>query len=238
MKNTRTERISVVNPWGKKATFSLTILPELEDKIFSVYVKKGIFKHSSSYKKQIYTNGKLGKDICEKYVSDESNSNDAKAVVVKVDFKVSDADWLVISHENGAFEMYIKELYCGAIKIKDKKIQQFVQEKYNECVNRKDNKLDFARSCTEIARKLHIPYDIVMVFKGNEKALACFINNINTAIANHKYEDAEFMKLLKSNDNNMLGRAIKSMGVLDLPTYRYEKIANYITQCLENRKII
>lgn len=218
--------IGTANSRNENSVFSLSIVDKL-DAIFTINVKVAFLQSTDSYKKRIFTNGKI-----EKIFSQKEDS------YLRVDFKVCEGDWLVIANEDGSFYMYISDLYCGPLKVRNRNVQEVVDANYDLCRKRIDAKKEFAKHIGDVSRQLNLPFNIVLALKGNEELLRQLVENIQTAINNRMYEDTEFMQALASEDNSQKYKAIRRMGIMNIPTFQYDKIARYIRLCLYKRKII
>lgn len=218
--------IGTANSRNENSVFSLSIVDKL-DAIFTINVKVAFLQSTDSYKKRIFTNGKV-----EKIFSKKEDS------YLRVDFKLYEGDWLVISNEDGSFYMYISDLYCGPIKVKNKNMQEIIDTNHSICRERIVAKKEFAKHIGEVSRQLNLPFNIVLALKGNEELLKQLVINIQTAIDVHMYDDVEFMQELASEDNNQKYKAIRKMGIMNIPSFQYDKIARYIKACLTKQRVI
>lgn len=218
--------IGTANSRNENSVFSLSIVDKL-DAIFTINVKVAFLQSADSYKKRIFTNGKV-----EKIFSKKEDS------YLRVDFKLHEGDWLVISNEDGSFYMYISDLYCGPLKVRNRNVQEVIDANYSICRKRIDAKKEFAKHIGDVSRQLNLPFNIVLALKGDEELLKQLVENIQTAIDNRMYDDIEFMQALASEDNSQKYKAIKMMGIMNIPTFQYDKIARYIRVCLIKRRII
>ena len=218
--------LGTANSRDENFIFSLSIIDKL-DSVYTINVKSVFLKSTDSYKRRIYTNGKI-----EKIFSAKENSYQ------RVDFKVNDGDWLILLNETGEVYMYISDQYCGPIKVRNRTVQKVVDDHYDLCRKRIDAKKEFAKHIGDVSKELNIPFNITLALKGNKELLNQLLINIQTAIDNRMYDDVEFMQALESEDNNKKYKAIRAMGIMNIPTFQYEKIAKYIRLCLYKRRII
>ena len=156
----------------------------------------------------------------------------------KVKFKVIEGDYLVIMDEHDNITIYITEQYVGQVQVKNKTVQTVIDEYYSTMRGRIDSKREFAREMGSISRRINIPFHIVMAFKGNEELLMQLVRNIEDAISKRRYEDKSFMAALCGNNFASRMKAVETMGITNIPEYQSEKIAKYLHECLEKRKII
>jgi hypothetical protein len=205
--------------------FSVNVVDSL-DSSYTTLVKKSFFG-SADYKKRTFTNGTLEKVFVE-------NAN----AYCKVKFKVIEGDYLVIMDEHDNITIYITEQYVGLVQVKNKTVQTVIDEYYSTMRGRIDSKREFAREMGSISRRINIPFHIVMAFKGNEELLMQLVRNIEDAISKRRYEDKSFMAALCGNNFASRMKAIETMGITNIPEYQSEKIAKYLHECLEKRKII
>lgn len=205
--------------------FSVNVVDSL-DSSYTTLVKKSFFG-SADYKKRTFTNGTLEKVFVE-------NAN----AYCKVKFKVIEGDYLVIMDEHDNITIYITEQYVGQVQVKNKTVQTVIDEYYSTMRGRIDSKREFAREMGSISRRINIPFHIVMAFKGNEELLMQLVRNIEDAISKRRYEDKSFMAALCGNNFASRMKAIETMGITNIPEYQSEKIAKYLHECLEKRKII
>ncbi len=205
--------------------FSVNVVDSL-DSFYTTLVKKGFFG-SADYKKRTFTNGTLEKVFVE-------NAN----AYCKVKFKVIEGDYLVIMDENDNITIYITEQYVGLVQVKNKTVQTVIDEYYATMRGRIDSKREFAREMGAISRRINIPFHIVMAFKGNEELLMQLTRNIEDAISQRRNEDKSFMSALGGNNFAARMKAIETLGITNIPEYQSEKIAKYLHECLEKRKII
>ena len=205
--------------------FSVNVVDSL-DSSYTTLVKKSFFG-SADYKKRTFTNGTLEKVFVE-------NAN----AYCKVKFKVIEGDYLVIMDEHDNITIYITEQYVGLVQVKNKTVQTVIDEYYSTMRGRIDSKREFAREMGSISRRINIPFHIVMAFKGNEELLMQLVRNIEDAISKCRYEDKSFMAALCGNNFASRMKAIETMGITNIPEYQSEKIAKYLHECLEKRKII
>ena len=205
--------------------FSVNVVDSL-DSSYTTLVKKSFFG-SADYKKRTFTNGTLEKVFVE-------NAN----AYCKVKFKVIEGDYLVIMDEHDNITIYITEQYVGQVQVKNKTVQTVIDEYYSTMRGRIDSKREFAREMGAVSRRLNLPFHIVMAFKGNEDVLLQLVRNIEDAISKRRYEDKSFMAALCGNNFASRMKAIETMGITNIPEYQSEKIAKYLHECLEKRKII
>ena len=205
--------------------FSVNVVDSL-DSSYTTLVKKSFFG-SADYKKRTFTNGTLEKVFVE-------NAN----AYCKVKFKVIEGDYLVIMDEHDNITIYITEQYVGLVQVKNKTVQTVIDEYYSTMRGRIDSKREFAREMGSISRRINIPFHIVMAFKGNEELLMQLVRNIEDAISKRRYEDKSVMAALCGNNFASRMKAIETMGITNIPEYQSEKIAKYLHECLEKRKII
>ena len=205
--------------------FSVNVVDSL-DSSYTTLVKKSFFG-SADYKKRTFTNGTLEKVFVE-------NAN----AYCKVKFKVIEGDYLVIMDEHDNITIYITEQYVGQVQVKNKTVQTVIAEYYSTMRGRIASKREFAREMGSISRRINIPFHIVMAFKGNEELLMQLVRNIEDAISKRRYEDKSFMAALCGNNFASRMKAIETMGITNIPEYQSEKIAKYLHECLEKRKII
>lgn len=210
----------------ENSTFFLYVVDNL-DSIYTIYVKKGFFTNSDSYKKHVFTNGTTEKTFTEKAEK-----------YCKVRFKVIEGDWLIMMDDNNNVSLYISEQYCGPIKVRNKTAQEIVDASYMYCRERLNSKREFAKEMGAISRRLNLPFQVVLAFKGNEELLRQMVRNIQNAINNHLYEDVKFMQALSGDCLEERIKAIEAFGIVKIPDFQSEKIASYLHECLENRKII
>lgn len=207
-------------------TFSLHLVDNLES-IYTINVKSGFLKNADAYKKNVFTNGSIEKVF--------SLKNDTS---IKVDFKVHNADWLIMIDEHGKCVMYINEQYCGPVVVKNKYVQEMIDACYEHCKDRIESKREFAKEMGTISRRLNLPFQIVLAFKGNEELLAQMIQNVESAIYNKLYENKYFMEALSGNNQKERMQAIQTLGITNVPEYQSEKIAKYLADCLEKQKVV
>ena len=205
--------------------FSVNVVDSL-DSSYTVLVKKNFFG-SADYRKRAFTNGTLEKVFVE-------NAN----AYCKVKFKVIDGDYLIVMDEHDNITIYITEQYVGPVQTKNKTVQTVIDEFYTTMRGRIDSKREFAREMGSISRRLNLPFHIVMAFKGNEELLMQLVRNIESANSNRLYEDKSFMAALSGNNFASRMKAIETLGITHIPEYQSEKIAKYLHECLEQRKII
>jgi len=207
-------------------TFSLYLVDNL-DSIYTINAKSGFWKNIDTYKKNVFTNGTTEKTF--------SNKNGEYCTVK---FKVHNGDWLIITDENNNLIMYITEQYCGPVKLKNKYVQEVVDACYEHCKQRIESKREFAKEMGIISRRLNLPFQIVLAFKGNEELLQQMVHNIEVAIANKLYENKYFMEVLSGRNIKEREQAIQTLGISKVPEYQSEKIAKYLCECLEKQKVI
>ena len=205
--------------------FSVNVVDSL-DSSYTTLVKKSFFG-SADYKKRTFTNGTLEKVFVE-------NAN----AYCKVKFKVIEGDYLVIMDEHDNITIYITEQYVGLVQVKNKTVQTVIDEYYSTMRGRIDSKREFATEMGSISRRINIPFHIVMALRGNEELLMQLVRNIEDAISKRRYEDKSFMAALCGNNFASRMKAIETMGITNIPEYQSEKIAKYLHECLEKRKII
>lgn len=211
---------------NENVTFSLSVVDNL-DSVYTVLVKNSFWNTADNYKRYIYTNGTAEKTSLKK-----------DGEFCKVKFKVVDGDWLIICTDMNNMVMYISEQYCGPVKVKNKKVQQVIDSSYEYCRERLESKRNFAKKMGAISRKLNMPFQIVLAFKGDEELLNQLMAGIENAIKNDLYDDANLMRSLASKHGEKREKAIRNLGVTFIPRYQSEKIAAYILECLVNKKII
>lgn len=206
--------------------FNLYVVDSL-DEAHTITVKKRVFNNADAYKKYIFTNGSAEK------MSSKKTKNGCI-----VTFTIHDGDWLIIMDSNNEVSMYISEQYCGPIKVKNKDVQELIDQFYEHCRQRIDSKREFAKRIGFISRQLNLPFHIVLAFKGNEELLKQMVSNIESSIENRLYENENFMQLLASSNQTKRNKAIEVLGIMNVPEYQSDKIAQYLLECLENKKII
>ena len=187
---------------------------------YTIQSTKSLFK--DAYKRNLYTNGSVEK-------IEEKNK--------KVSFKTSEADWLIIHDRNNIY-MYISELYCAPIKVRDKKIQEMLDKEFPKMRERINSKRNFAKKMGLISRQKNIPFHIVMAFKGDEKLLDQLVSNVELAIEKQLYANEILMAELISKDFRERARALQYFGIENVPTYQAEKLAEYLSECLKEKKVI
>ncbi len=205
--------------------FSVNVVDSL-DSNHTVLVKKNFFGNAD-FKKRTFTNGTLEKVFVENATA-----------YCKVKFKVIDGDYLVVMDEHDNITIYITEQYVGPVQIKNKTVQTVIDEFYTTMRGRIDSKREFAREMGAISRRLNLPFHIVMAFKGNEDVLVQLVKNVEDAISRRLYDDRSFMLALGGKNFAERMRAIKEFGITHIPEYQSEKIATYLYECLEKRKIV
>lgn len=196
------------------------------DSEYTVSIKNSFFKSQEAYKKHIYTNG-----TTEKISSYEEKE------YLKINFKLNDGDWLIIEEEN-TFSMYISEPYCGPIKVHDKKVQKLIDNEYHHCRERINSKREFAKDIGIVSRRLNIPFQIVLAFKGNEELLKQLIKNIEQTIENELYNNNFLMELLSSKELQDRVKALQHFGITNVPSFQADKLAEYLLECLKAQKVI
>lgn len=206
--------------------FSLYVVDELNSE-FSVLVKSSLWLGVDNYKKNVFTNGIIEKTNIRK-----------GSKYCKITFNVHEGDWLVVVDLYNNVSMYINEQYCGPVKIRNKKIQEMLDYEYNQCRERINSKREFAKRMGTISRKLNLPFSIVLAFKGDEELLIQLEDNINKAIENEWYKNNFLIMSLRSKDFRENSRGIQYFGITRVPEYQSEKIANYLYDCLEARRVI
>lgn len=220
--------------WGKN-------IGRLEDKNFELYLVEDIGiddefsqvlygDENANLKSHVYTDGQIV------IISDKTDPEDSAR---EVRYKLLLANWIVKCNED-LLQVYVKGNYLDQIRTRNSKIDSFLSKYYNRCRNIIIDKKKFAKEMGKLACDFNLPFELVLSFKGDKKALEEFVKTVENAIRSCFYADSQRMRNLVDRDSAVRCKTFEYMGLYVPEEYMLKsyQIGEYVYKCLLQRKIL